>query len=77
MFTVYVLYSISFKKIYIGFTSNLKAGLESHNSLAKKGYTVKFGPWIILYTEEFSTKSEALVREKNLKQGIGGKLLAS
>ena len=50
-FTVYVLYSQSFDKIYIGFTTDLYSRLESHNLLAKKGWTVKFRPWKVLYTE--------------------------
>jgi len=41
MFTVYVLYSDDYDKIYIGYTSNLKQRLLSHNKLGKKGWTIK------------------------------------
>jgi lysylphosphatidylglycerol synthetase-like protein (DUF2156 family) len=37
MFTVYVLYSVGFEKIYIGYSSNLNERLKSHNELAQKG----------------------------------------
>ncbi|MGG9971636.1 GIY-YIG nuclease family protein [Ferruginibacter sp. SUN002] len=49
MFYVYVLYSESSDKIYIGFTSNLKQRLLSHNELGKKGWTINFDPgnWLI------------------------------
>jgi putative endonuclease len=67
-FTVYVLYSPNFEKIYIGFTSNLEQRLLSHNVLGKKGWTIRFRPWVIVFTEEFSTKEEAILREKQLKQ---------
>ncbi|MEZ4937229.1 MAG: GIY-YIG nuclease family protein [Crocinitomicaceae bacterium] len=57
MYTVYALYSPSFDKIYIGITSDLEDRFKSHNDLATKGFTVEFRPWIILYTEEYPTKS--------------------
>jgi putative endonuclease len=69
MFIVYVLYSAKFDKIYIGFTSNLKQRLLSHNELGKKGWTIKFRPWSLIYTETFATKKEAMAREKQLKSG--------
>jgi putative endonuclease len=67
MYTVYVLYSSLYNKIYIGYTSNLEARLLSHNELGKKGWTIKYRPWTVVYKEEYNTKSEALSREKELK----------
>jgi putative endonuclease len=52
MFTVYVLYSTLHNKIYIGYSSDMPRRLLSHNQLATKGYTIKYRPWIIVYTEE-------------------------
>jgi putative endonuclease len=71
MFTVYVLYSKNYNKIYIGFTSNLQQRFLSHNELGKKGWTIKFRPWQIIYTEEFHLKSDAMIREKELKTATG------
>ncbi|RLD51467.1 MAG: GIY-YIG nuclease family protein [Bacteroidetes bacterium] len=71
MFTVYVLYSEKYDKIYIGYTSNIEQRLLSHNKLSQKGYTVKYRPWKIVYTEKFTTKKEALQREKELKSSRG------
>jgi putative endonuclease len=71
MFTVYVLYSVDFDKIYIGFTSNLPQRLLSHNILGKKGWTKKYRPWRVVYSEEYELKSEALRREKQLKGAKG------
>ena len=71
MFTAYVLYSKTFNKIYIGYTSDIDQRLNSHNIYSKKGWTVKFRPWELLYFEEFETKSEAMKREKELKTAKG------
>jgi putative endonuclease len=71
MFTVYVLYSKSYDKIYIGFTSDLEQRLLSHNELGKKGWTIKFRPWHLIHTEEFPLKSDAMKREKQLKTATG------
>ena len=77
MFTVYVLYSSTFNKIYIGYTSDIEKRLLSHNTLATKGYTIKFRPWILLYSEEHSLKSEAMKREKQLKSAKGREFIHS
>jgi putative endonuclease len=71
MFTTYVLYSVSYDKIYIGYTSDMVERLKSHNALATKGYTIKFRPWIIVYSEDFELKSDAMKREKELKSSRG------
>ena len=71
MYTVYVLYSDRYQKIYVGYTSNLIERFKSHNLLGTKGWTIKFRPWQIIYTEEFVDKSAALVREKELKSSRG------
>ena len=71
MFTVYVLFSEKHNKIYIGYTSNLEQRLLSHNELGKKGWSVKYRPWILVYTEKFENKAEAMKREKQLKSAKG------
>ncbi|WP_445713190.1 GIY-YIG nuclease family protein [Flavobacterium sp.] len=70
-FVVYILFSEDYGKTYVGFTSNLIERFKSHNYLSKKGYTIKFRPWQVIYVEFFTTKSEALKREKFLKTGNG------
>ncbi|MGB5818876.1 MAG: GIY-YIG nuclease family protein [Saonia sp.] len=44
MFTVYVLYSESHHKIYIGYSSDLVHRMVSHNEKGTKGYTAKYRP---------------------------------
>ena len=71
MFTVYILYSYNYDKIYIGYTSDIEQRLLSHNVFAKKGWTVKFRPWTLIYTETFEDKKSAMLREKQLKTAQG------
>ena len=71
MFTVYVLYSQKFNKIYIGYTSDLVNRFLSHKELATKGHTIKYRPWVIAHAEEFETKAEAMKREAQLKTANG------
>ncbi|MGB4972490.1 MAG: GIY-YIG nuclease family protein [Cyclobacteriaceae bacterium] len=71
MFTVYVLYSKSHNKIYVGFTSDLNSRLDSHNTYSTKGHTVKYRPWTLVHSELFETKKEAMEREKQLKSAKG------
>ncbi len=72
MFTVYVLINEQ-GKIYIGFSANFEQRLIEHNNLhgKKRGWSRTKGPWKLLYKEEFSNKTEALKREKELKNGKG------
>ncbi len=71
MYFVYIIYSIKFNKIYIGYSSNLEERLKSHNIYSSKGWTKKFRPWSLVYSESIQTKSEALKREKQLKSAQG------
>lgn len=67
MFYVYALFSVKYNKIYVGFTSDLNARLNAHNTPGKRGFTGKFQPWELVYVEECNDKAEAMKREKELK----------
>jgi len=71
MYTVYVLHSVSFDKIYVGYTSDIENRLFAHNHPSNKGWTRSFKPWQLIYSEIFETKSEAMLREKQLKSSKG------
>ena len=70
-YTVYILFSITFKKTYVGYTSNLNERLKSHNELGIKGWTIKYRPWELIYKEEFKAKNHAMERERFFKSGKG------
>jgi putative endonuclease len=71
IFTVYILYSKKYNKIYIGFTSNLIERYRSHNYLSTKGWTVRFRPWVVIFSEVHLEKKAAIKRELQLKSGKG------
>ena len=66
MFTVYILFSSSIDKYYIGYTNDLERRLTEHNR--KKGkYTDGGIPWRLVHQEEYESKIEAMNREKLIK----------
>lgn len=70
MYYVYVLYSVSHDRYYIGMTDDLKRRLSEHN-LGRTQSTKAFKPWEIVFEELFNTRPEARVREKYLKSAAG------
>jgi len=58
-------------KIYIGHTVDLDTRLKRHNGLLptkSASFTIKQGgPWNVFHIETFSTRAEAIHREKQLK----------
>ena len=69
-FFTYILFSPSFNKHYYGYSSNLQKRLDDHNQ-GLSTFTKKFIPWELIYFEEFSTKTEAIKREKFFKSLSG------
>ena len=70
MFYVYIFQSESTGRYYVGQTNNLARRVAEHNDPASKNaLTTKRlrGPWQIVYTEQFETRSAAMVREKQIK----------
>ena len=76
-YVVYILYSKVHKKTYVGFTSDLINRFISHNIKGKKGWTIKYRPWEVVYVEFFKTKQSALKKEKYLKSGVGREWIKS
>ena len=70
LYYVYILYSQKFKKIYIGFTLNLKNRLKEHNS-GQSPATKPYVPYELIYYEAFRSKTDAKKREEYLKSGWG------
>ena len=66
----YVLKSNKDKKLYVGWSNNLKARIEKHKNglvLATKNRL----PLDLVYYEACMNKSAAIAREKQLKTGFG------
>ena len=67
-FYVYILYSRLLDKYYIGHSgSALEERLQKHLS-QHKGFTAKVKDWEIVYTEIYSSKTEAFQREMQIKK---------
>ncbi len=67
MWYTYILYSPSINKFYTGYSENLNQRIERHNSGRGK-YSSRGIPWQLVYFEEFTTKSEAIKREQEIKR---------
>jgi len=67
MFYVYILQSLKSKKLYVGFTADLRRRLNEHNSglSSSTKYSI---PWNLVYYEDYQSERDARVREKKLKQ---------
>ncbi|MGB6483822.1 MAG: GIY-YIG nuclease family protein [Candidatus Acidiferrales bacterium] len=66
-FLVYILQSETTGRYYIGQTKYLEERLSYHNanySLALRNR----GPWKLVYSEEYKTRSEAILRERYMKR---------
>ena len=67
MFTVYVLRNQA-GQLYVGQTIDLERRLFEHqNGLGR--WTRNRGPWEVVLTEQYTTRADAMRRERNLKAG--------
>ena len=67
MFFDYILYSITSDRYYVGSCNDLQIWLLQHN--AGRNISTKHGiPWIIKYSEAFSTREGAMKRERDIKK---------
>ena len=74
MYFVYAIRSLIDGRIYVGMTNDVAKRLSEHNAgktKSTKGYT----PWQLIYTESLPLRTQARVREKYLKSGVGKELL--
>ena len=55
------------KKTYVGYTNNLNARLDKHNS-NKGAKSTKGYKWLLIYNKKFKSKNEAMSFEYKLKK---------
>ena len=70
MYYVYVIESLSSKRLYIGYSVDLRTRIRDHNWNRNRS-TAHKGPWKLIYYEAYLIKKDALGREKFLKSGSG------
>ncbi|WP_299011685.1 GIY-YIG nuclease family protein [uncultured Tenacibaculum sp.] len=71
---VYILYSKTLDKYYIGSTNDVVNRLKKHLS-NHKGYTSKAKDWIVVYQEECDSKEVAVKREFSIKKWKSRKMI--
>ena len=64
---VYILYSDSLSKYYVGHTNSINRRLYEHNSGHSK-FTRKGKPWELIFTCECTTRKEAVTLEGKIKK---------
>lgn len=67
---VYILFSLKDKKLYIGFTTDLKARLINHAHRRVRA-TMYRRPLKLIFYEYFINQRDAKARERFLKSGFG------
>ena len=66
MYYVYVLQSERTRRRYIGSTGDIDERLRQHNAGMSRS-TRPYRPWVLVYTEEFESRSTAVRRENQIK----------
>ena len=74
MFYVYILYSQSLDRYYVGQTENLNDRIFRHTNSGSKS-TKAANDWGLKHKEEFNSRSEALKRESEIKKKKSRKYL--
>ncbi|GHB48834.1 GIY-YIG nuclease family protein [Mongoliitalea lutea] len=75
---VYILYSPTLDKFYIGYTENIVSRLDQHNKHIFKGsYTDKAEDWEIFFLVECESEHQAIAVEKHIKKNKSRVYLAN
>jgi len=64
---VYILYSPKLNKYYVGACTDLERRLYEHN-IGHSKFTSTGLPWVLKYTDEYPTLTEAKKRELEIKK---------
>ena len=65
MFYVYIIHSLTINKFYVGYCQNLEQRMNDHLNGRSK-FTKVAKDWILKYSEEFETRTEAIQREMKI-----------
>jgi putative endonuclease len=67
MYTTYILYSSKLNKYYTGQTIDLHKRIEEHNR-GKTRFSASGLPWILVFSKNFESRSEAIMLENKIKK---------
>ncbi|WP_396603072.1 GIY-YIG nuclease family protein [Algibacter sp. R77976] len=71
---VYILYSVSLNRYYVGSSEDVQSRLGKHLE-NHKGFTGKAKDWVLKYTETYNSKSESIKRELQIKKWKSRKMI--
>jgi putative endonuclease len=66
MYNVYILYSQTYRRYYIGSTKDIPSRLARHNA-GHSPSTKAYRPWTLVYSESFQSLADARKRETEIK----------
>ena len=66
MFKIYIIYSAFLDRYYVGSTGNIEDRMFRHNNSESKS-TKSASDWVLVYSEDFETRSDAVQRELEIK----------
>ena len=75
VYYLYILQSESTGRFYIGQTQDVSERLAYHNANYSKSLKNR-GPWRLVYTEQYKTRSQAMRRERQLKSWKDHRMIA-
>ena len=67
MFKVYIIYSGYLDRYYVGSSGNMEDRMFRHNNSGSKS-TKGVSDWVLVYVEDFETRSDAVQRELEIKR---------
>ena len=70
MYYVYIIFSDTLYKKYIGRSNDLRSRLKEHNR-GRSSFTSRGKPWRLIYYEAFISRKDAIREELFLKSGKG------
>ena|SRR5579872_3730020 len=69
---VYILWSDTDKRFYIGISEDVTKRIEQHNSSSGKHWSARYRPWRLVHQEFHPDFTAARRRENDLKKQKGG-----
>ena len=67
MHYLYILFSYSSKRYYVGSSSNPEGRLLAHNHPSNKGWPKRYRPWKLVFKKAYESRIEAQRSEKKIK----------
>ncbi|MCB9356268.1 MAG: GIY-YIG nuclease family protein [Lewinellaceae bacterium] len=67
MYSVYILYSLTLDRYYIGNCEHLERRIQDHNT-GHSGYTRRGIPWELKWSKTFVSRREAMAEENRIKR---------